>query len=429
MNYLDALAFVEGLIFKKVKPGLERTEALLTALGEPQRRFPSVHVAGTNGKGSVVALVSSVLQRAGLRVGMYTSPHLVSYRERMVIDGELITREEFAELVSKLAPLIERVAEPPTQFEFLTAMAFQHFAQKEVDVAVIEVGLGGRFDSTNVIQPIVSIITHIAFDHMHLLGKTLREIAWEKAGIIKPGVPVITAEEQAEPLRVIEREAQRQRAPLHRVDPQRIVRTDFDWGGQDFQTPDWGELRLGLLGHYEQENLAIALAALQLLSAHWPLAREAVRVGVREACWPGRCELLNREPYVIADGAHNVDGAQALIETIAAYHQRYLPQGRKWLLFGVLADKDVPGICQTLFPHFDELLLTCPECERACEPTVVQALAAAQGRSVQRTALAAGLQRAMNQMRSDDLLCVTGSLYLIGELQQIVRDSARGLKI
>jgi dihydrofolate synthase/folylpolyglutamate synthase len=429
LNYPEALAFVEGLIFKKVKPGLERTEALLSALGEPQLRFPSIHVAGTNGKGSVVALLSSVLRRAGLRVGMYTSPHLVSYRERMIVNGELITHDQFAELVGRLAPLIEEVPEAPTQFEFLTAMAFEYFAQEKVDVAVIEVGLGGRFDATNVITPRLSVITHIAFDHMHLLGTTLREIAWEKAGIIKPGVPVVTAEQKLEPLRVIEREAERARAPFYRVDPGRIVLTDFDWDGQYVHTLDWGGLQLGLLGHYERENLAIALEALQRLSPHWPLAQEAVRAGVREARWPGRCELLNREPFVIADGAHNVDGAQALIETIEAYHQRYMPQGRKWLLFGVLADKDVPGICQTLFPHFDELLVTRPECERACEPTVVQALAAAQDRSVQLTSLAEGLKSTTSRMQRDDLLCITGSLYLIGELKQILEKPLKELPV
>ena len=418
MNYPESLAFVERLIFKKIKPGLERTEALLAALDDPQRRFPSVHVAGTNGKGSVIALIASVLQQAGLRVGIYTSPHLISCRERIAIDGRPIPREEFAALVSRLAPLIEKMPEPPTQFEFLTAMAFEHFAQREVDVAVIEVGLGGRFDSTNVIMPLLSIITHIAFDHMHLLGTTLRQIAAEKAGIIKKGIPVVTAEKKAEPLSVIECEAERLGAPLHRVDPSRIKRIDFDWDGQDFQTPDWGPLRLGLLGHYEGENLAIVLEGLRLLNARWPLTGEIVRQGLAEARWPGRFELLARQPYLIADGAHNVEAAQALVETIEAYHQRHLPNGRKWLLFGVLADKDVPGICQTLFPHFDELLITRPNSERACERTIVQALAKDQGRSVQITSLSSGLKTAMSKMERDDLLCVTGSLYLVGELKQ-----------
>jgi dihydrofolate synthase/folylpolyglutamate synthase len=420
VDYRESLAFVERLIFKKIKPGLERTEALLALLGDPQKRFPGIHVAGTNGKGSVVALIGSVLREAGLRVGIYTSPHLVSYRERIAIDGQPITREEFAELVSRIAPLMEEVPEAPTQFEFLTAMAFEHFAQSAVDVAVIEVGLGGRYDATNVIMPLVSIITHIAFDHMHLLGTTLDQIAWEKAGIIKRCIPIVTAEDKPEPLAVIEHEAERLEAPLHRVDPKQIVRVDFGWDGQDFQTPDWGPLHLNLLGLYEQENLAIALEAARLLSAHWPLTGEIVSKGLAKARWPGRFELLRRRPYLVADGAHNVDGAQALVETIEAYYERYLHQGRKWLLFGVLADKDVSGICRILFPHFDELFLTRPDSERACERIILQALAQEQRRSAQIISLSEGLDTALNQMASDDLLCVTGSLYLVGELKQIL---------
>ncbi|HED04217.1 MAG TPA: bifunctional folylpolyglutamate synthase/dihydrofolate synthase [Candidatus Fraserbacteria bacterium] len=419
MNYREALAFIAGLNFHKVKPGLERTEALLAALGRPQEAFPAVQIAGTNGKGSVTALIASVCQQAGLRVGAYTSPHLISYRERIAVDGHPISREDFARLVSRLAPLLDDLDQPPTQFEFLTAMACEQFARRQVDLAVIEVGLGGRFDSTNVVQPLLSLITHIALDHTQLLGTTLREIAGEKAGIIRPGTPVITAESQPEALSVIAAQASQQGAPLVRVNPDELWRTSFDWEGQDFWSPDWGALHLGLLGHYEQENLALALAALGQLAERWPLSVQAVRAGIRAARWPGRFELLHRRPYLIVDGAHNVDSARALVKTLEAYRP-FLPRGRRWLLFGVLADKDLPGICHTLFPHFDDIWLTRPDSERAADPEQLSALATAQGRRAQLGSLEEGLERAWDRMQAEDLLCVCGSLYLVGDLERLL---------
>lgn len=418
MDYPAALAYLETLPYREVKPGLERVTYLLEGLGNPHLGLRAIHVGGTNGKGSVVAMLASVLQEAGYRrVGAYTSPHLLDWRERIRIDGEWISESEFARLLAQLRPLIEEMADKPTVFEALTALAFQYFHERAVDLAVIEVGLGGRFDATNVIEPLVAVITKVERDHLDLLGPDLEHVAWEKAGLAKPAVPLVTGERKPELLAIIAKECAKQGAELLQA-TMKVERAEFTWDHQEFDVEGWGRLELGLLGPYQQENLAVALKALEVLRRSLKLSEGAVRQGLARARWAGRFEVANRQPFIILDGAHNPGGARALLEGLKLYHQRYLRGGRRVLLFGVMRDKEVLQMGEALFPWFDELFFTRPDYYRAVEPESLRELAAQFGKPAQAVVPAReALRQARAGLGKNGLLCVTGSLYLVGELE------------
>jgi dihydrofolate synthase/folylpolyglutamate synthase len=428
----QAIASLKRLPHTEVKPGLARIRALLAAVGNPHHRLRAVHIAGTNGKGSVAVMLASVLQRAGYRVGLYTSPHLISYCERIQIDQTPITEGEFARLADELMPIADLMTDTPTQFEFLTAMAFLSFARQKIDIAVIEVGLGGRFDATNVITPIVSVLTNVELDHTDLLGSTIEQIAWEKVGIAKRDVPLVTGERKGEALRVIERECAAVGAPLIRA-RERARRIDFTWEYQEFELtpfspslkgrgdspPRCGEgrersLRLALLGGYQQENLNIVLEALEVLRQSLAISEEAVREGLESTRWPGRFEVVQREPFVIVlDGAHNPHAVGALRDDLRRYREKYRIQ-KSALLFGVLKDKDYRTMAQTLFPEFDKIILVRPESPRALDPVELRPWAP---HAKIYPDVAAGLTAACET--KPELLCVTGSLYLVGEVKRL----------
>lgn len=425
MSVDQAISYLKRLPFTEVKPGLERVSALLDAVGNPQRSLQTVHITGTNGKGSVAAMIASVLQGAGYRTGLYTSPHLMSYRERMQIlslsleKGEgwgegWISEKDFCALVNELMPLAESLADRPTQFEFLTALAFLYFARQRVDIAVIEVGMGGRFDATNVITPLVSVLTNVELDHTEFLGPTIEKIAWEKAGIAKPHVPFVTGERKPEALDVIERECAAVGAPLVLV-RERVRQVGFTWEYQEFQIESLGRVKLKLLGGYQRENLAVALEALRVLQKRVQLPEAAIRTGLERARWPGRFEVVQREPYVIVlDGAHNPHATRALRDDLCRYRQKY-KISKKLLLFGVLQDKDYAQMAQTLFPEFDEIVLVKPESHRALDPTALLKWAP-------RAQIAADVAGAFEAARAaePELLCVTGSLYLVGAVKKLL---------
>ncbi|MGQ9601382.1 MAG: bifunctional folylpolyglutamate synthase/dihydrofolate synthase [Candidatus Bipolaricaulia bacterium] len=416
MDYKAACAYLEGLPSREVKPGLERVSHLLERLGEPHLDLVTVHVGGTNGKGSVVAMLASILREAGLRVGAYTSPHLLNWRERIRIDGEWISEEEFAALLERLRPIIDGMSDKPTVFEVLTALAFQYFRERGVDLAVIEVGLGGRFDATNVLHPLVAIITHVERDHLDLLGPTLEHLAWEKAGLAKPGVPLVTGERKQEILEIIARECAAVGAELISADGEADL-LDFNWDGQEFAVAGWGRLKLGLLGPYQRENLIIALKAIEVLRRSLDLPDELVRRGLERARWPGRFQVYQESPYIVLDGAHNPSGARALRAGLELYYERFLVGGRRLLLFGVMRDKEIEAIAEALFPWFDELYFTKPDYYRASEPVSLCTLAARYGKPARALIPAReAFRRAQEGLDGEDLLCVTGSLYLVGEL-------------
>lgn len=428
-SYQAALKFLAERTKFGINLGLRRIERLLELLDNPERgagapRF--IHVGGTNGKGSVSAMLAAMLQSGGWRTGLFTSPHLHTYRERFRLNGELISEAELVQELADIQPLLtaleEAGEEAPTEFEVGTALALHWFRRRRADWAVMEVGLGGAIDSTNVIMPELAVITNVAMDHMDYLGNTLTEIAQVKAGIIKPGVPALTAAQDEEVLAVLRRRAEAQGSRLWQLG------RDFDYEaeqtsacGQRFSYCDWhsGErwpgLTINLLGEHQLANAALAVAAARQLG----LKEEAVRRGLAAACWPGRLEIISRQPLIVLDGAHNVAGMQALNAAL----RQYWPGRKIVAVLGMLADKERAAAMRLLLPLVSQAVITrapspragdwqslatiCQACGVPCrlEEQVAQAVATGQF-------LAAAAQ---SEQAAEPLLLITGSLYMLAE--------------
>ena len=366
MDYAAARAVLHRLSRFEVKPGLERISHLLEGLGHPERAYPAIHVAGTNGKGSVVAMLDAVLRAAGYRVGRVTSPELLDFRDRVAIDGAWLPEEDWAAGVERMGSMIDEMSDQPAQFEAITAFALDAFAQAMIDVAVVEVGLGGRFDATNVTSSILSILTNVSLDHTAILGDSIEKIAWEKAGIAKKDVPLLVGPLEREALSIVENECGEVGAKLVRAADLGIdLEPDSaEAGSYRIAGPDLPErVTLSLLGGYQRENLELALAAIELLRAQgFDLPSDAVREGLESVTWPGRFEVVRQAPTVILEGAHNLAGAQAL----AADVERFAPdRAHRSLLFGVLGDKDAAGMLDALGPRFERVALTASSSPRA----------------------------------------------------------------
>jgi dihydrofolate synthase/folylpolyglutamate synthase len=410
---LDYLYGLEkfGMIF-----GLTQVERILNAIGNPHKEIQAIHIGGTNGKGSTAAMMGSILQKEGYRVGLYTSPHLVRFTERIKVNGKEIEEEEVAALTQWMRKEIESagVVSPFTFFDFTTAMALHYFNQKLVDLAILEVGLGGRLDSTNVVDPLVSIITNIAKEHEEYLGKTILKIAKEKAGIIKKGKPLITAATQPQVLRLFSKICQEKGSPYFRVGKEfRSVRTgdeDFDYEGFDRKL--WG-IHLNLKGFHQVINATTALGAMEVLDdLGYRVSTEAMVDGLREVDWPGRLEMVSASPRVIVDGAHNPAGALALKESLRnEFQYRHLI-----LLVGIMKDKDSRSMLRLLAPLADTIILTKPHTDRAAPPSLLKkALGRSGKKSEIEEDMKQAIKRGLSLTREGDLLCITGSLYTVGE--------------
>jgi dihydrofolate synthase/folylpolyglutamate synthase len=410
---LDYLYHLEkfGMIF-----GLTQVEKILNAIGNPHKEIQAIHIGGTNGKGSTAAMMSSILQKEGYRVGLYTSPHLVRFTERIRVNGKEIGEEEVAGLTQWMREEIESAGIAPsfTFFDFTTAMALHYFNQNSVDLAILEVGLGGRLDSTNVVDPLISVITNIAKDHEEYLGKTILKIAREKAGIIKKRRPLITAAMQPQVLRLFSKICHEKRASYLRVGKEfRYVwkgDEDFDYEGLDRKL--WG-VHLNLKGFHQIVNATTALGAMEVLDdLGYRVSTEAMVDGLREVAWPGRLEMVSASPRVILDGAHNPAGALALQESLRKEFQfEHLI-----LLVGIMKDKDSRSMLHLLAPLADTIILTRPHTERAAPPL---SLKKALGRSGKKAEIEEDLKKAIDRglflTQEGDLLCITGSLYTVGE--------------
>ena len=354
---------------------LDRMRALMAELGNPQDRYPTVHVAGTKGKGSTCALIASGMRAAGLRVGLYTSPHLLDYTERIQIDFTPVAHEDLAALVEQIKPVVAGIPKLTT-FEITTALAFMYFAQQHVDAAVIEVGLGGRLDATNVIFPKVSVITSLSYDHMAVLGNTLAQIAGEKAGIIKPGVPVISAPQKDEALDVLIKTVAERNSPFTLVGRDitfQGLRQTLD--GQSLKVRNGEEVytfRIPLLGSHQVQNAAVAAAALWTLrTQRIGIPDEAIQRGFAEVKWPARFEVVRREPPVIFDSAHNQDSFARLREAL----DDYFPGRQVYLVFGASEDKNIPGMFTEIQPVVRQMLICKSFHPRALDPEEIQDLA------------------------------------------------------
>jgi dihydrofolate synthase/folylpolyglutamate synthase len=398
---------------------LDRPRALLAALADPQERYPIIHVTGTKGKGSVSALCFSALNAAGYKTGFYLSPHLQEFRERFRIGDQLILEATFAAIVTDMQPHIEAIPRL-TYWEVITAIAYEYFAREHVDVAVVEVGLGGRLDATNVIKyPVVSVITSLSFDHMYLLGNTLPEIAYEKAGIIKPNAPVVSAPQRADALETLTRIAGERHAPLTLVGQEwdgEVLHTDLD--GQQIRVTHAGKVEMyhtPLLGPHQAINLTVARAALeQVRMAGLEISDQALQAGFASVNWPGRFEIVSRAPYLILDSAHNAESAQRLAETIRVL----FPDQRLTLLFGAFNDKDVAGMYAALLPLTDHLILIPARSPRAFSVEVLAEKATEAGYSG-KLYRAASVDTALETLRQlqSPLTLATGSLSIVGALR------------
>lgn len=423
---LDWLYSLEGRgeIYK-----LERMDQALALIGDPHRRLRAVHIAGTKGKGSVAAMLDAVLRAAGLRVGLYTKPHLVHLTERTRIDGAEMPGRLMLEYIERLRAIYERANLALTFFEFTVALMFLYFAEAAVDIAVIETGLGGRLDSTNVVTPLVSVITPIGFDHMDRLGHTIAAIAAEKGGIIKPGVPVVIGARDAEARTVLTSIAAQRRSAVRLVERDFTYRSHspahrLDYSGLGLSLE---RVELGVAGPFQHENAAIALAAVEALRAlGWRLEERAIRQGLEAVRWPGRFDVVSRRPLVILDCAHNELSISALLETIAV---ELGPQVRPRLIFGCLEDKQWAMMAAMLAPRVRDVTLTRVKPKRPLDPENLLPLFSAQVPArVIREPLHA-LERVMSESGAADVVVVTGSVYLVGEVYPyfLERQGKRGL--
>lgn len=414
---------------------LTRVRRLLDLLANPERDQEYVHVAGTNGKGSVTAMVAAALTACGYRIGMYISPYLEDFRERIVLNGRMISKQDLALLAAEVRPAVEGMVasgyEHPTEFEVITALALLYYSRQETDYVSLEVGLGGRFDGTNVVVPAVSTIVTISYDHVDRLGDTLRKIAFEKAGIIKEGVPVVTGVTEDEPLEVIRTRARELGAPLYRV--AQAGDADVTWEevscSMDGQVIDvvgpgfaYKGLRVPLLGRHQQQNAAVAIASLEFARPRTRqgriyLDRAAVARGIASTVWPGRLEVLSRDPTIILDGAHNPAGARALREAMAL-----VPRKKLICVLGILGDKAYKEATVIIAPMCDEVIVTRPDTPRALDPEILASEVKDCVREVSvEPSIGKALDAALAKAGHEDVVLACGSLYLVGPARTHLR--------
>ena len=445
MNYDSSVRYLLSLGRELAAPtqaaaakfDLENITILAERLGQPQRAYPSVHIAGTNGKGSTAAFLESILRHAGFRTGLNTSPHLEKINERIRIDGQEINDRAFAESFTRIQILIEelladgKLRAHPTYFECVTAMAFESFARERVEFAVFEVGLGGRLDATNILSPVVTIITRIDFDHENFLGHSLREIAAEKAGILKPKVPLVLAEQRTEAREVILARAKELGCPV--VEPAKIFRIDQESSQNGsvrarvtlLDSGEILEIAPSLPGRFQLENALNALAAARLLRDRgFRISDDAITQSISNTFWPGRLEKLQSAPDVYLDGAHNPGAARELANFL---EQNF--SGRKiWMIYAALRDKAVDEVAGLIFPHAAEVIFTAPRTSRAISAAQLAEIAGhhAAHFSVVPDAEQA-FERAFTTAAPEDAIFITGSLYLVGQLRHYWKNRTRVL--
>ena len=399
--------------------GLENTFHLAALAGNPQEKLRFIHVAGTNGKGSTCAMLESIYRAAGLRVGLFTSPHLVSFRERIQVNRQLIPENELVRLVEEIQPLLKQF--PPdnhlTLFEVVTVMALKCFAEQKCDLVIWETGLGGRLDATNIVIPLASVITNIAFDHQQWLGDTLEKIAAEKAGVIKPSIPVVTATEEKSALAVIEKIAREKNAPLT------VVAADGDPPLTKFAALYRDAATLPLLGEHQKMNAALVLATVEVLQKQIPVPDEKIRAGLASVNWPGRLQLVEKPNgrKILLDGAHNIAGA----ETLRAALEKNFAGGKPVLIFGALADKNWPSICRLLAPLAAKIFTVPVASERTADPRSLAEAFHSTSSAVETTSFDK-LADALDASKDEPFVVISGSLYLVGEALELLRLSPAG---
>ena len=426
MNYEEALEYIHAVQWAGHKPGLSRTRTLLAALGDPHKTLKFVHVAGTNGKGSTAAMLASCLQAAGYRVGLFTSPFINRFNERIQINGEQIPDEALVQLVEQVRPAADAMTDIPTEFEIITALGMLWFARQQCDIVVLEVGLGGTLDSTNVIDPPeCAVITALGMDHVKELGPTIADIAAAKAGILKPGSPAVSYGGVPEADAVIARVAKEQHAPLTVVD---FSKLRFDGGDLDEVTFDFDGLdgvRLPLIGSYQPRNAAVAITALRVLRGRgWHIPEQAIRKGLETVQWPGRFELLRHAPAFVLDGSHNAHGMRATVQSL---RDRF--PGEKFVfLLSIMADKDVDEMLDLLAPLAKRFVTVAAHTPRALPAeTLAEAIRTRSIPAEAASGIEEGVARAV-ELGGQGPVCALGTLYFSGEVREAFHKLALSAK-
>ncbi|MBR4910419.1 MAG: bifunctional folylpolyglutamate synthase/dihydrofolate synthase [Clostridia bacterium] len=421
MKYKEASDYINAAGMLGSKPGLDRIKALCSALGDPQEKVKYIHVAGTNGKGSVCAMLSSVLRCAGYKTGLYTSPHLRFFEERTRINGAMIPKNRLAEIIGRIKAVADTMSDKPTEFEIATAAAFLYFYEEKCDIAVLETGLGGRLDATNVIKsPALSVITGIALDHTAILGDTLEKIAYEKGGIIKHGAPLVLANCHPAAFAVLESIAKENSAPVIPVDYSRRENVSAALSGTSFDMRPYGKISLSLKGVYQADNACTAITAAEALgNGALNIPQEAIKKGLKTTRWQARFEILCKDPLVIYDGAHNPQGAEALADTL-----RTAGIEKAVFLIGVMADKDYTLLIKTVLPFAKRVFTVTPDNPRSLD---AKALAEA----FTRNGIAAkpfdtvtdGVAAAIKAAKKESLPLIScGTLYMYGEVRSAINE-------
>jgi dihydrofolate synthase/folylpolyglutamate synthase len=428
MDYEESLKYISECSRFSINLGLERTEKMLELLGNPEKKLKCIHLAGTNGKGSISAMIGQILMEEGYKTGLYTSPFIQEFGERIQINRENITKEEVAELVTRISTVVEQVIalgyDAPTQFEIVTVAAFLYFYEKNVDYVVLEVGLGGRLDSTNVVTPILSVISSISFDHMDILGDNLEKIAYEKAGIIKDNVPVVIYPQDRSVYRVIEKIAAAKNCAVTYADRGEVsfsrVFIDEDFIGQEIEvntrTKEY-TVKLSLLGKHQLMNCLTAVTAIEaLIKKGIVISEKSITDGLSKVKWMARMEVLNKNPLVVIDGAHNRDGMFMLIKSI----KEYFEYDKLILILGILADKEVEKMVGLISKKAHKVICVTPHNERAeLAQNLKKVVEKYNKNSVAFDDYQEAYEEALNSCGENDLLLISGSLYMVGDMRKI----------
>lgn len=431
MNFADAIKYIENIGKFGMNLGLERIKRLCHLMGNPQDNLKFIHIAGTNGKGSTSAFISSILQEEGHRVGVYTSPYIERFTERIRINQDEISEDDVVKYLEYTIPLIDEIVkegyENPTEFEIITAIAFKYFYDKGVDYVVLEVGLGGRYDATNVVNPLVSVITTIGYDHMNVLGDTLEKIAFEKAGIIKKGIPVVIYPQREEALNVILKVAEENNSKIYFVDNLIYKIKQNSVNGIIFDVigyKEYKDIKINLLGEHQVFNALTSLMAIEALKdIGIKISDGAIYDGLNKARWPGRFEILKKRPFIVLDGGHNLQGIEALVKAVKTYFKN----NKITVVCGMLRDKEYEKMIKELFEISDDYITVTPDSPRALTSEELRDFIFSYGR---KACAAKNIEEAVNigleKVSGDDVLLFCGSLYMIGHARSIIK---RGLKL
>lgn len=423
MDYKETLDYISSINWKGSVLGLERISLLMEKLGNPQKNLKFIHIAGTNGKGSTAAFLSSILVKAGYNTGLFTSPYIEVFNERMQINNENISDEELAEITSYIRPFADAMEDKPTEFELNTAISLVYFAKNKCDIVVFEVGMGGALDSTNVIDsPEVAVITAIGLDHTEELGDTIEKIAETKSGIIKEGTSVVVYDQAESVKEVINNRCKEVNAKMYISEPDKVIFRDVDIDALHFSYKDFDELTIPLIGSYQLNNVAVALKVTEvLIEKGWNISDENIIEGLKETKWPGRFEVLRKNPAFIVDGAHNPHGIKATSESIKAVFDEQIKKSDKLtFIFGVMADKDYMDMLSQITPMAKEFLCVTPDNPRALKADELAKII--EGMGVKATAFESideAIDRALNCGNN----CIAlGSLYMIGDIKKYIKN-------